>query len=98
MNYFYMFDFKIAFDYFPFLQFIEDYRFEFGRFEVYPFVFAIVYVGYSLLCFLFFLFMKWLYKYEDKVIELHYSAVDLCKKITGRKEALPEAATENITE
>ena len=98
VNYFYMFDFKIAFDYFPFLQFIEDYRFEFGRFEVYPFVFAIVYVGYSLLCFLFFLFMKWLYKYEDKVIELHYSAVDLCKKITGRKEALPEAATENITE
>ena len=80
-----MFDFKIAFDYFPFLQFIEDYYFEFGRFVVYPLVFAIVYVGYSLLCMGFFLFMKWLYRYEDKVIELHHSAVDLCKKIKGRK-------------
>ena len=93
VNYFYMFDFKIAFDYFPFLRFIEDYVIEFGRFVMYPLVFIIVYVGYSLLCLGFFLFMKWLYKYEDKVIELHHSAVDLCKKIRGRKSRLPASIT-----
>lgn len=90
VNYFYLFDFKMAFDYFPFLRFVEDYSFEFGRFIVYPLVFVIVYVGYSLLCLLFFLFMTWLYRYEDKVIELHESAVDLFQKIKGRKARLPE--------
>lgn len=89
VNYFYLFDFKIAFDYFPFLRFVEDFSFEYGRFVFYPLVFAIVYVGYSLLCFIFFLFMRWLYKYEDKVIELHYSAVDLWKKLTGKKDTTP---------
>jgi hypothetical protein len=90
VNYFYLFDFKIAFDYFPFLEFVEDYYFEFGRFIVYPLVFVIVYAGYSLMCLAFFLAVKWLYKYEDDVVELRYSAIDLLEKITGKRSKFPK--------
>lgn len=90
VNYFYLFDFKIAFDYFPFLEFVEDYYFEFGRFIVYPLVFVIVYAGYSLMCLAFFLAVRWLYKYEDDVVELRHSAIDLLEKITGKKSRFPK--------
>lgn len=93
VNYFYLFDFEIAFEYFGFLRFVENYYFEFGRFIVYPLVFVIVYVGYSILCLAFFFLTKWICKYEDNVIELHHSAVDLRKKIKeskARKKKSPE--------
>lgn len=90
VNYFYLFDFDIAFDYFPFLHFVEDYYIEFGRFIMYPLVFVIVYVGYSVLCMLFFLAVRWLYKYEDNVIELRASAIDLYEKITKKESKRPK--------
>ncbi len=90
VNYFYLFDFDIAFDYFPFLKFVENYYFEFGRFIVYPLVFVFVYVGFSALSMLFFLAVRWLYKYEDDTLELRLSAIDLLEKITKKKSKIPK--------
>jgi hypothetical protein len=42
------------------------------------------------MCLAFFLIVKWLYKYEDDVVELHGSAVDLYEKITGKKSKIPK--------
>ncbi|MBQ9750668.1 MAG: YwaF family protein [Clostridia bacterium] len=90
VNYFYMFDFDTAFGYFPFLKFVENFYFEFGRFIVYPLVFVFVYVGFSALCMLFFLGVKVFYKFEDEWLEMHSSAVDLYEKITKKKSRLPK--------
>ena len=88
VNWFYMFNFKIAFEeYFPFLQFIKNYRFVFGdgKFVVYPLVYLIVHAGFSALCMLFFLLSRVFYKMEDDWLELRVSALDLYEKITKKK-------------
>ena len=88
VNYFFMFDFETAFDYFPFLQFVEEYCVEFGRFVMYPLVPLIVYVGFTTLCLLFFLVARLIYKMEDDCLELRRSAIDLWEKITKKPSKL----------
>ena len=89
VNYFFMFDFDTAYDYFPFLKFIEETRWEFGRFEVYPWVFPVVYAAFSLLYVLFFFAVRLFYKMEDDHLELRLSAIELREKLTGRKSRRP---------
>jgi len=90
VNYFYMFNFETAFEYFPFLQFVEDYKIELGRFVMYPLVPLIVYVGFSALCFLLFLATRLIYKIEDDCLELRRSAIDLWEKITKKPCSIPK--------
>ena len=89
VNYFYMFDFSIAFDYFPFLRFLEDTSFQFGRFIFYPLVPLVVYVGFTVLCFLLYLLIRLLYKFEDDHLELRRSSIDFWEKITHRPSKRP---------
>ena len=89
VNYFYMFDFSIAFSYFPFLRFIEDTCFQFGRFTFYPLVPLIVYIGFSVLCFIMFLGLRLLYKFEDDHLELRRSSIDFWEKVTKRPSRRP---------
>lgn len=90
VNYFYMFDFDTAFDYFPFLQFIEDYVIELGRFVMYPLTLVFVYFGFGILCLLFYLLVKFCYKLEDDHLELRLSGIELYEKITGKKSRRPK--------
>ena len=89
VNYFYMFDFKIAFDYFPFLKFIEETSYQFGRFIVYPLVPLIVFIGFTVLCFLLFLVVRLVYKFEDDHLELRRSSIDFWEKVTKRPSKRP---------
>lgn len=90
VNYFYMFDLKMAFDYFPFLTFTGQYHYEFGRYEVYPFVITIVYLGFQVLCLLFYALVKLLYKMEDDHLQLRLSSITLYEELTGRKALRPK--------
>ncbi len=90
VNYFYMFNFDTAFEYFPFLSFIENYSIELGRFVLYPFAFVIVYIGFGLLCILFALLIKFCYRLEDDHVALRRSGIELYEKITGRKSRRPK--------
>ena len=90
VNYFYMFDFKTAFDYFPFLKFIEDVSYRFDRFVVYPLVPLVVYIGFSALCFLLFLLTRLIYKFEDDHLELRRSSIDFWEKVTKKPSKRPK--------
>ncbi len=90
VNYFYMFDHEIAFDYFPFMEFAEDYYFRIGRFIVYPIIILTVYFGFFLLCLLFYLLVKFFYKLEDDHLALRGSSIDLYEKITGKTSIRPK--------
>ncbi len=93
INWFYMFNFKLAFeDYFPFLKFVEKYYFVLGdgKYIVYPLVYVVVYVGFSALCMLFFLLAKMFGRFEKDWLEMHASAVDMYEKITKKKYKFPK--------
>ena len=90
VNFFYLFDLKMAFDYFPFLTFAGEYRLAFGRYEVYPVVISIVYVGFQILCVLFYALVKLLYKMEDDHLQLRLSSITLYEELTGRKSVRPK--------
>ena len=90
VNFFYLFDLKMAFDYFPFLTFAGEYRLEFGRYEVYPIVVSVVYIGFQLLCVLFYALVKLFYKMEDDHLQLRLSSITLYEELTGRKSLRPK--------
>lgn len=90
VNYFFMFDLEMAFDYVPIFTRLGDVHFEFGRFEVYPLVVGIIYVLFSLICYLFYLFVRLLYKFEDDHLELRRSGIDLYEKITHKESRRPK--------
>ena len=90
VNYFFMFDLEMAFDYFPFLTFAGDYPVRFGRFEFYPIVVGIIYVAFSLVCYLFYLLVRFCYKLEDDHLALRGSAIDLYEKITHKESRRPK--------
>ena len=67
VNYFYMFDTEVAFDYFPFLSFAGNWCLEFGRFSFYPMVVTIVYLGFSASWVLFYGLCRLIYKICDSI-------------------------------
>ena len=88
VNWFYMFNFEVAFEeYFAFLKFIANYHFSFGggKYIVYPLVYVVVYAGFASICLLFYFIAKKFYKIEDEWLELRLSAIDLYEKITKKK-------------
>lgn len=90
VNYFFMFDLEMAFDYAPFLTFTENYHVTFGRFEFYPLVVAIIYVAFSILCCLFYLLVRFCYRMEDDHLDLRLSGIDLYEKITKKESKRPK--------
>lgn len=94
VNYFFMFDLEMAFDYAPFLTFTENYHYTCGRFEVYPLIVLIIYVAFSVLCCLFYMLVKFCYKLEDDHLELRRSGIDLFEKVTHRTSRRPKNFTE----
>ena len=94
VNYFYMFDLELAFDYFPFLTFAGNYHFSIGRFEIYPIVVSIVYLGFTLIWFSFYLLVKALYKIDDDHLELRNSSIELYEKITNKTSRRPKEFVE----
>lgn len=90
VNYFYMFDFEVATDFFPFLIFAEKYVIELGRFSFNPFIVGLIYVAFSLLCFLFYLLVMFCYKMEDDHLALRGSSIDLYEKITHKTSRRPK--------
>ena len=85
-----MFDLKMAFDYFPFLRFTEQFHYEFGRYEVYPLVISIVYVGFQLLCLLFYALVKVFYRMEDDHLDLRLSGIKMYEERTGKQSRRPK--------
>lgn len=67
VNYFYMFDTEVAFDYFPFLSFAGNWHLQFGRFSFYPMVVTIVYFGFSASWVLFYGLCRLIYKICDSI-------------------------------
>lgn len=90
VNYFYMFDLKVAFEYVPFVTFTKNVHWTFGVYEVYPLLITIVYVAYLILCLAFFFVVKLLYKIEDDHLQLRLSSIDLYEKISGKKSKRPK--------
>ncbi|MBE5745546.1 MAG: hypothetical protein E7355_05395 [Clostridiales bacterium] len=90
VNYFYMFDLEMAFEYFPFITFTENYHYVFGRFEVYPLIICFIYVGFFLLCLLFYALVKLFYKLEDDHLQLRLSSITLYEELTGKKSIRPK--------
>ncbi len=91
VNYFYMFDHDIAFDYFPFMEFAEDYYITLGRFTVYPIIILTVYFGFSLLCLAFYVLVRFFYTLEDDHLALRGSSIDLYEKVTGKTSRRPKS-------
>ena len=85
VNYFYMFDLDVAFDYFPFLTRAGDLCITIGIFKIYPIVIGIVYVGYSALCLLFCLLLRLFYRLEDDHLTLRRASIELYEKVTKKK-------------
>lgn len=90
VNYFYMFDLKVAFEYVPYVTFTKNVHWTFGVYEVYPLLIAIVYVAYCILCVIFFFVVKLLYTIEDDHLQLRLSSIDLYEKISGKKSKRPK--------
>ncbi len=93
VNYFYIFDRKMLFGeggFVRFLSFLEDWEIKFGRFEIYPLIAITVYAGFSALSFLFYLFVRFLYRFEDDHLELRRSSIELYEKISHRKSIRPK--------
>ena len=90
VNYFYMFDFETAYDYFPFATFLEDVVIHIGRFTLYPLFPMLVYFGFGFLCILYYFFIKVCYKLEDDHLELRRSSIDLYEKITKKTSRRPK--------
>ena len=98
VNYFYMFDTEVAFDYFPFMSFAGEWYLEFGRFGFYPMVVAIVYAGFSASWILFYWFVRLIYKLSDKW-DNRYLSRRLWKdvsKMPQKKEAISEVNLEEM--
>lgn len=89
VNYFYLFDLKTAFEYFPFLTFTQEFKIEFLRFEIYPLVILIVYIAYQIFCLIFYAITCYLYKVEEDHLNLRLSEIDLYEKLTGKKSIRP---------
>lgn len=89
VNYFYIFDLKKAFDYFPFLRFTQNIYIRAGRFIVYPLFQLIIYLGFFGICLLFYWLVQSLYKMTDDHLQLRLSRIDLYEKITKKKSKAP---------
>lgn len=90
VNYFFLFDLGKAFDYFPFLRFVENFRIGFGRFEFYPIFVAIMYSAFLCMCVVFYHAVKFFYKMEDDHLELRASAIELYEQISGKTATIPK--------
>ena len=90
VNYFFMFDLKMAFDYAPFMKFTADYHYVIGRFEFYPVLVMAIYLAFVALGLLFYLAVRFAYKLEDDHLELRLSAIDLYEKITKKTSHRPK--------
>ncbi len=91
VNYFFMFNLKEAFSYFPMLTFTKYTHYEFGRFEVYPLLVSFIYLGFTVLCLAFYWLTKNVfYKLEDDHLKLRQSRIELYEKITGKKSKQPK--------
>jgi hypothetical protein len=98
VNYFYMFDTEVAFDYFPFMSFAGEWYLEFGRFGFYPMVVAIVYAGFSAAWIAFYWFVRLIYKLSDKW-DNRYLSRRLWKdvsKMPQKNEAVAEVNLEEM--
>ena len=109
VNYFYMFDTEVAFDYFPFLSFAGNWCLEFGRFSFYPMVVGIVYAGFSASWILFYGLCRLIYRIEDKCLSNRLSRRPWRKAyetyalpgggeldLSEEEENIPEEAGENL--
>ncbi len=94
VNYFYMFDMETVTDFFPFLTQATEKVVKFGRFEFYPIIVCLIYVLYSLLCFLFYLLIRFAYKLEDDHLALRGSSIDLYEKLTHKTSRRPKQFVE----
>ena len=94
VNYFYIFDRKMLFDkdtgIVKFLSFLQDWRIAFGRFEMFPLIAMTIYAGFSFLSFLFYLLVRYLYRFEDDHLELRRSSIELYEKISHKKSIRPK--------
>ena len=66
VNYFYMFDPEVAFDFLPFLSFAGEAYFTIGRFEFYPMMAVIIYFGFNAIWLMVYGLIRLIYKIIDK--------------------------------
>lgn len=91
VNYFFMFDIEKAIDFFPFLtSILENSVVQIGKFTVIPIMVGIIYVAFSLLCFVFYLVVRFSYKLEDDHLALRGSSIDLYEKLTHKTSRRPK--------
>lgn len=89
VNYFYIFDLKKAFGYFPFLSFTGNFVVRIGRFTLYPLFQLSIYLGFSFLVVLFYMAVQKLYQFTDDRLEMRKSRIDIYEKISGKKSNAP---------
>ena len=91
VNYFFMFDPEKAIDFFPILTTVlENSVVQIGRFTVIPIMVGVIYVAFSLLCFVFYLVVRFSYQLEDDHLALRGSSIDLYEKITHKTSRRPK--------
>ena len=86
VNFFFIFDFGKAFDYFPFLSFTKEvYITFFGKFTIWPVFQLLIYAGFLCLCLGFYWLTMQFYKMLDDHYELRNARIRMYEKITGKK-------------
>ena len=94
VNYFYMFDIDVVLDFLPFMAFAKDSLVQIDKFQIYPVIVGLIYVLFSLLCFLFYLLIRFCYKLEDDHLALRWSSIDLYEKMTHKTSRRPKQFVE----
>ena len=94
VNYFYMLDRDFLFGrengIIKPLNFLQNWCVEIGGLEFYPLIPLVVYLGFTFGCFLFYLLVRYLYKFEDDHLDLRRSSIDLYERISKKKSKRPK--------
>lgn len=85
VNYFYIFDLKKAMSYVPFIKIVDILPITINGYTFYPLLMVVIFVGFLLLCFIWYWATKKLFVMNDDHFELRKARIDLYEKITGKQ-------------
>ena len=99
VNYFYLFDKAFIFDKaktigLGIIQVLGNVVWRFGTYEIFPLFIMFIYVGFFLLCLLFYALTRFLYKIEDDHLNLRLSGIELYEELTGKPSKRPKSFLE----
>lgn len=89
VNYFFMFNLKKAKSFVPFISFVEVLPVTLGAYTFYPLMMPIIFVGFLLLCLVFYRVTLFCYRVEEDHLALRNAEIDLLEEWRGRPSRRP---------